>query len=543
VASATGTISQGSPTSDSTDVAGSLSYVSAPLTVSGSSGSLSFTVTPTPSSPGLVLNSDNEIATTGTLPASNTPYTIGGTDTDSASDTGTWSFSLTVTPDLISQSSPTTGTIQSSESGSYVTSIEIENNIGAVSFTTTKSNVNLAVSGSGEVSTTGALSAGTYSVSGTDIDPHGDQGTWTFTLTVTASDETVTFDANGGTGSMASESDTGPAALTLNHFTRSRHTFVHWNTEANGSGVNYANGAQYSFATSSTLYAQWKARKIASHIVTFAPNHGTGVMIAETAAAPTAISSNRFRRNGYKFVDWNTSAKGAGRSFAAGVTYSFARSLVLFAQWTKEKVALPPQPSLEVVVFAANGGAGTMVDERHRKPVRLTSNHFARKGYTFLGWNTSPSGAGVSYANGVTYPFVSSATLYAQWKKKKRIIPPPPVPQGTRIGPFAQKSSTLTSALESQIQALAIVAKGSGDKQISLLGYGDRHSGNSESNAASRSANYSLSRERAQAVATYLEGRLSALGLNGFSISIAAASAGGSYSEQGASSIVVAILS
>src|ERR1035437_6634147 len=117
---------------------------------------------------------------------------------------------------------------------------------------------------------------------------------------------------------MASESDTGPAALTLNHFTWSTHTFVNWNTEANGSGVNYANGAQYSFATSTTLYAQWKARKIASHTVTFAANHGTGVMPAETPTPPTAISSNRFRRNGYKFVDWNTSAKGTGRSFAAG---------------------------------------------------------------------------------------------------------------------------------------------------------------------------------------------------------------------------------
>ena len=87
------------------------------------------------------------------------------------------------------------------------------------------------------------------------------------------------------------------------------------------------------------------------------------------------------------------------------------------------------------------------------------------------------------------------------------------------------------------------MAKGSGDTQISLLGYGGRLSAISESNAASRSANNSLSRERARAVATYLEERLSALGLNGFSISIAATSAGGSDSGQGASSIVVATLS
>jgi hypothetical protein len=75
-----------------------------------------------------------------------------------------------------------------------------------------------------------------------------------------------------------------------------------------------------------------------------------------------------------------------------------------------------------------------------------------------------------------------------------------------------------------------------------LLGYGDKLTAKNESNAALRSANITLSRERAQAVATYLEARLSALGLTGFSISIGAANTGGAGTGQAADDIVVATL-
>jgi uncharacterized repeat protein (TIGR02543 family) len=75
----------------------------------------------------------------------------------------------------------------------------------------------------------------------------------------TANSFTVTFDANGGSGSMAAQSSSVAAALTPNSFTRSGFTFAGWNTAANGSGTSYANLASYGFGSSVTLYAQWTA--------------------------------------------------------------------------------------------------------------------------------------------------------------------------------------------------------------------------------------------------------------------------------------------
>ena len=86
---------------------------------------------------------------------------------------------------------------------------------------------------------------------------------------------TVTFDPNGGTGTMANQVANVPTALTANTFTRAGFTFAGWGT-ASGGPVVYADGATYSFAADVTLYAQWTA--LPMHTVTFDPNGGTGTM-------------------------------------------------------------------------------------------------------------------------------------------------------------------------------------------------------------------------------------------------------------------------
>ena len=71
--------------------------------------------------------------------------------------------------------------------------------------------------------------------------------------------KTVTFDSNGGTGSMSSQSAGTASALTSNSFTRSGFTFAGWNTAADGSGDAYADTSSFPFTASTTLYAQWTA--------------------------------------------------------------------------------------------------------------------------------------------------------------------------------------------------------------------------------------------------------------------------------------------
>jgi len=70
---------------------------------------------------------------------------------------------------------------------------------------------------------------------------------------------TVTFDANGGTGTMETQTFTeGEAqALTRNAFTYDGYTFSGWNTVQSGSGASYTDGQTITATADMTLYAQW----------------------------------------------------------------------------------------------------------------------------------------------------------------------------------------------------------------------------------------------------------------------------------------------
>ncbi len=73
---------------------------------------------------------------------------------------------------------------------------------------------------------------------------------------------TITFNANGGTGSMASIESicpNGSETLPANSFTRSGYNFDMWNTAADGTGVPYVDGFTVTGINSNiTLYAQWE---------------------------------------------------------------------------------------------------------------------------------------------------------------------------------------------------------------------------------------------------------------------------------------------
>ncbi len=216
---------------------------------------------------------------------------------------------------------------------------------------------------------------------------------------------TVTFNSNGGTGSMSNQIANVPTALTANTFTRTGYTFSGWNTAANGGGTTYADGATYAFTADITLYAQWSA--LPNHTVTFNSNGGTGSMSNQIANVPTALTANTFTRTGYTFSGWNTAANGGGTTYADGATYAFAADITLYAQWS----ALPNH----TVTFNSNGGTGSMSNQIANVPTALTANTFTRTGYIFSGWNTAANGSGTAYADGATYAFAADITLFAQW--------------------------------------------------------------------------------------------------------------------------------
>ena len=148
---------------------------------------------------------------------------------------------------------------------------------------------------------------------------------------------TVSFNANGGSGTMSAQSGTAGQNITLqrNCFTYADHTFTGWNTVADGTGTRYDDGATVSFTEDTTLYAQWTKKPV----VTFDANGGDGSMSPQTVEpnAATPLIANAFTRADYDFTGWNTAADGSGTAYADQEAVTLSGNCTLYAQWTLRK--------------------------------------------------------------------------------------------------------------------------------------------------------------------------------------------------------------
>lgn len=70
-----------------------------------------------------------------------------------------------------------------------------------------------------------------------------------------------------------------------------------------------------------------------------------------------------------------------------------------------------------VVTYNSNDESATTTTQAAPGTAALAANTFERPGYIFSGWNTQPDGSGTAYADGASYNFRSSMTLYAQWSE------------------------------------------------------------------------------------------------------------------------------
>lgn len=212
----------------------------------------------------------------------------------------------------------------------------------------------------------------------------------------------VTFNSNGGTGTMAVQENWVPTALHDNAFQRNGYLFTGWNTSDDGMGIGYSDQDTYAFDADVTLYAQWA---VDGYMVTFMPNGATGEMEPQISKVETTLNLSTFiPPAGTVFKEWTTNADGTGDHYLSQALYPFTSDLTLYAQW------LP----LHTAGFNSNGGSGSMDNQVAGVPTNLNANTFTYSGHVFMGWSTSPSG-GISYYDQASFPFSADATLYAVW--------------------------------------------------------------------------------------------------------------------------------
>ena len=220
---------------------------------------------------------------------------------------------------------------------------------------------------------------------------------------------TISYNSNGGTGSMASDvvKTGGTATIKANEFTKKGYTFAGWTTKNDGtddgynwtgwSGTwNYVDG-QYGIANKTLkLYARWTPK---SYTISYNSNGGTGTMASDTVStgSKATIKSNTFTKTGYKFVGWTTKSDGTddGYGWNPGWSdtwnydngqYGIANDkLVLYARWDNHYT----------ITYNDNGGSGCSSSS---KTVTYGSTYGNlctpnRSGYIFAGWYSS------NYAN------------------------------------------------------------------------------------------------------------------------------------------------
>ncbi len=268
-----------------------------------------------------------------------------------------------------------------------------------------------------------------YTFSGWSITPNGikvysdnesvsklaESGTITLYAMWTANNSTVSFDPNGGAGTMSGQSFTyGSAqAISANTFTKTGYTFSGWAMMPDGVKVYNDNEIISNLAESGsvTFYAMWTANV---YTVAFHENGGTGSMVSQnlTYGQSSPLSQNAFTKTGYYFYGWSLTATGEKVCDDEESVSNLAEggSVTLHALWTESRFT---------VSFNANGGDGAMTDQiyTYDVPQALSQSAFTKPGYTFSGWAATAEGAKVYNDQQSVSNLAESGTfdLYALW--------------------------------------------------------------------------------------------------------------------------------
>ena len=151
------------------------------------------------------------------------------------------------------------------------------------------------------------------------------------TGTIPATGYTITFAANGGTGTMADVTGiSGEYTLPANGFTApSGKQFKAWSV----GGVEKAVGGKITVTANTTVTAVWEDSPVVTYTVSFDANGGSVTPASAVTGADGKLTSlpTPTRSGSYSFDGWYTAASGGTQITTA---YTFSADTTVYAHWT-----------------------------------------------------------------------------------------------------------------------------------------------------------------------------------------------------------------
>ncbi len=170
---------------------------------------------------------------------------------------------------------------------------------------------------------------------------------------------TVKYDGNGassGTVALSSHVYGTASSLNKNRFQRKGYTFAGWNTQKDGKGKNFKDGAQVKTLTTTlngtvVLYAKWTP---ISYNITY---HLRGGNLKSSARKTYTVANSTFdlpapTRSGYDFDGWYTDAKLKKR--VGQIKSGSTGNKVFYAKWVK-CTRSPKKDSAKLTACKATG--------------------------------------------------------------------------------------------------------------------------------------------------------------------------------------------
>nr|GAP19065.1 protein containing VCBS repeat [Levilinea saccharolytica] len=245
-----------------------------------------------------------------------------------------------------------------------------------------------------------------------------DSPTWSFITGTVGPSHTVTFDANGGSGTMSPQVANTATPLTPNAFTRSGFTFSGWNTNAGGTGTSYADGAIYAFTADVTLYAQWAA--IVTHTVTFnLGTHGTltgGDLVQTVVHGGAAVAPTFTVESGWNFTGWDKTFTNVTTDLTVNATYAPTATCYTLTLSHTGSGSNPSAAPLKSAACAENG--------KYVSGENITlSGAVPTSGWQISGWTGTANNASTANTNTLVMP-AADHTVSVQYSEIPTNTPP-----------------------------------------------------------------------------------------------------------------------